>query len=175
MTDQSTGRQEKIKQVIATRLETFDYNTLMMGYIFIQELAEATDLEDLSYGEMSDAAKALKSNAYDMYPRHADEFSSQPYLWVTPSPNCKKPATFGEPVDSAHIILTNDRTRVMALEERLLIFSHHGYAAGYIISKGVGDFDIKSHSWDELLESPFEEVILDYVVDATPNVIKLVR
>lgn len=175
MSTQPTDRMEAVKSAIAAALEAFEYDTLTMGFVFIEEIAEATDLPDLTHQELADAATALKSNKYDMFPRYADEFSSRSYLWVTPSPNCKEPAKFGEPVDSAYIILLNNRTQVMTREDQLLIFSHPGYAAGFIIAKGVGDFDIKSHTWAELLKSPFEEVILDHVVDAPSNVIKLVR
>jgi hypothetical protein len=100
-----------------------------------------------------------------MYPRHADDFSSTSYLWVTPSPNSKKPSELGVPPDTFWVLRDPSGTMSMRVEEGLLIFSLPGYAVGHAISKGIGDFYIVPFEWKKFVSAgnrPYSHVVLDY-------------
>lgn len=175
MSDQNTDRLTTLKDAIQAKLSTFDYETLTMGFIMIKDIATETGLEDLSHDEFASAAKALNSNVFDMYPRHPDNFSSTSYLWVTPSPNCKEPSEPGVAPDTFWVLRDPSGTKSMRVKEGLLIFSLPGYAAGYAISKGIGDFNVEAFDWQQFVsdvDSHYTHVILDYFSpDAPMNVI----
>lgn len=175
MTNQSTDRLQVLKDAIQRKLSTFDHETLTMGYIMIEDIAKETGFTDLSHTEFVEAAKALKSNTFDMYPRHPDDFSDTSYLWVTPSPNSKKPSEAGVMPEKFWILRDPSGTKSMRVDEGLLVFSLPGYAAGHAITKGIGDFNVETYEWKQFVSSDkhqYSHVVLDYFSkDAPMNVI----
>jgi hypothetical protein len=165
MTEQSTERLTILKHAIKAKLAAFDYETLTMGFIMIEDIAKETGLENLSHNEFAEAAKALNSNVFDMYPRHPDDFSSTSYLWVTPSPNSKVPTGPGVAPEKFWVLRDPTGTMSMRVKEGLLIFSLPGYAAGHAISKGIGDFNVEPFEWQQFVSAPnnhYSHVVLDY-------------
>lgn len=171
MPDQTPTRLAAIQAAIEAILATFDYETLTMGYVFINDVAKETGFEDLYHDEFAAAAKALCSNVFDMYPRYPDEFSSVSYLWVTPSPHSKQPRESGVAPEKFWILRDPSGTMSMRVKEGLLIFSLPGYAAGHAISKGIGDFNVEPIEWQTLVASDtqkYEYVVLDYFSEDAP-------
>lgn len=58
----------------------------MMGFVFLSNIREELGREDVDYDDLAKAAAEVTSNTFNVTPRQPDDFSDEPYLWITPRP-----------------------------------------------------------------------------------------
>ncbi|HEY0010538.1 MAG TPA: hypothetical protein VGB97_01325 [Candidatus Paceibacterota bacterium] len=136
-----------------------------MAFVYLRELREAAANPELGYDDMVRAATEVGSQGFNLTPRiGSDNFSEEPYLWITPSP---KPVDLvdGQAVlpDKFWVIGRPGGGASLRVAEGLLVFSHPGLATGHMITRGQGDFNVNPCSKSVLLkDGHYKSVVLDY-------------
>ena len=160
------AKEDTVANFVQQHLTTLD-QSLTMGYIFLSDVRKELGRDNIEYADLAAAAAAVKSNGFDLTPRHPDEYSHEPYLWVTPSPKPAEPVNGKiQPPEKCWIIRSPDGRASRRIKEGLLVFSKPGYATGFMAKQGFGDFNVESFDWADLLKANdghHEAFILDYV------------
>ena len=151
---------EHIRNYLNTR--TTDFET---GFIFSEEIARALGPEVVRAAHYQVERCRSKTLDCRRKRRRRDDFSSLPYVWVSARPDTWKSNV---PPETCWVIRSPDGQASLRVDEGLLVFSRMGYANGHASSLGMGDFNLQSFSWSELVKAPgrsYDAAVIDFVAD----------
>lgn len=82
--DNQTNRVTEIANFLNKKASDASQNTLMM-FVWIEEIQQATGLQNISYLDLESSAKLTKSDTFDITFRFPDEVSDgQCYIYISP-------------------------------------------------------------------------------------------
>lgn len=136
---------------------------LLMTTFSIETMRKACRDPSIDYRKMVEAAEKVSGKEFDLTPRRSDDFSSEPYLWVTPRPKPLDPKVKHSAPEMCWMGANANGGGPIHIKEGVLIFSEEGYAYGALVKRGIGDIDTRKIPWKKIVESGSEEAaVLDY-------------
>jgi hypothetical protein len=157
-------------EYLRKRLAALDPD-LTMCTIGIEEIQKACNHAAFDYVHMVALAKEMTDCGFDLIPRLRDDFSSTPYLWVTPRPKPLDPKAKHAAPAMCWMGASANGGGPMRIKEGVLIFTKEGYAVGALVKRGVGDIDVRQIPWIRIVESGQEKAaVLDYA-EGHPKII----
>lgn len=139
---------------------------ITMITIGIEEIRKVIKDTSFDYPQMVAAAKEAVGLDFDLTPRSNDDFSSTPYLWVTPRPKPLDPKAKHTAPEMCWMGASANGGGPVRIKEGVLIFSKEGYAYGALVKRGIGDIDVRQIPWKVIVDSKSEKAaVLDYAED----------